>query len=485
MGFKQAVRGQRKIHIGITGLSGSGKTEAALRLATMIAANEARKRADGSKAKIAGVCSEGGSMSIYADRFHFDLQVLDRQNQDPRRYMDAVREAIEAGYDVVILDSISHEWRATSKLGADQGWHVARPLHEAFMDAITKGQAIHTIATMREGEAHDFAKKKTERGGEKLSVTKLGLAPIQDGEAAYEFDSVLKLGRVHNVTVDKTRCQALNLGRIFPQVNDEIGGILIRWADYGDIGAGDKNAKPLPPSPKEEPPKEAPKPASDAAATIASLYREIGARAKEAMELDAGCAEAWTSTVGDRKATYAQVQQSQFPDPLAAMLSKANAFVEGLRAKKAAPVDAAPAGFVPPGPPTGAPAGIATTIAGAAPQPTEMERLEAEDDDAPPPRAKTEPAPEAPNVEPIADAAPKKPTARDFWKACKEAGWPKDDQRDLYEYVTGEPADGPLKLEPAKIPAWIERVKSIPYDAAAVALVRAGKASAKAAEAGQ
>ena len=95
--FKKAERRQAKLKIAITGPSGSGKTYSALSIAT------------GLGKKIALVDTENYSASLYSDRFEFDVLALEPP-YTVAKYNVAIQEAQKAGYEVLIIDSISHAW---------------------------------------------------------------------------------------------------------------------------------------------------------------------------------------------------------------------------------------------------------------------------------------------------------------------------------------------------------------------------------------
>src|SRR5690606_34635021 len=94
-GFKKATKSQAKLRMAITGPSGSGKTYTALSVGTPLG-------------RIAVIDTERGSASKYADLFDFD--VLELTEYNPRNYIEAIRAACAGGYDVLIIDSLSHAW---------------------------------------------------------------------------------------------------------------------------------------------------------------------------------------------------------------------------------------------------------------------------------------------------------------------------------------------------------------------------------------
>ena len=96
MVFKRATKKDSKLRLGLIGPAGSGKTYTALTVA---------KHFGG---RVALVDSENGSASKYANLFDFD--VLEPQSFSPTDYVNAIKAAEEAGYGILILDSLTHAW---------------------------------------------------------------------------------------------------------------------------------------------------------------------------------------------------------------------------------------------------------------------------------------------------------------------------------------------------------------------------------------
>src|SRR5438309_781708 len=96
---RKAEKRQVKLKLGIQGPSGSGKTEGALALATNLWPD----------AKILVVDTENESASLYADRYDFDTIPLDPPFES-QRYQACIDYAVENKYDVLILDSVTHQW---------------------------------------------------------------------------------------------------------------------------------------------------------------------------------------------------------------------------------------------------------------------------------------------------------------------------------------------------------------------------------------
>src|SRR4029077_19606096 len=85
--------------LGLSESSGSGKTYTAMRLAKGIAGDKA----------VAVIETEAGRAKHYADQFRFDHGDLHPPFR-PDSYAEAIKAADAAGYPVIVVDSMSHEW---------------------------------------------------------------------------------------------------------------------------------------------------------------------------------------------------------------------------------------------------------------------------------------------------------------------------------------------------------------------------------------
>jgi len=97
--FKPAKRQDAKLLIGLASGTGGGKTWSAMALATGIAGGK----------RFAVIDTEAGRALHYADNFAFDHGDL-HAPFTPEAYTDAILAADAAGYPVIIVDSMSHEW---------------------------------------------------------------------------------------------------------------------------------------------------------------------------------------------------------------------------------------------------------------------------------------------------------------------------------------------------------------------------------------
>ena len=119
--FRPAVRENTSLIIGIAGASGGGKTKSALRLARGLA---------GPNGRIGGIDTEAGRMLHYADEHVFDHGDMGPPFS-PEAYSAAIRAADEAHYDVIIVDSCSHEWEGEGGLHGMHDAEVAEAVEKA------------------------------------------------------------------------------------------------------------------------------------------------------------------------------------------------------------------------------------------------------------------------------------------------------------------------------------------------------------------
>lgn len=223
--FQKAERKQSKLRLAIAGASGSGKTTAALNIAT------------GLGGRIAVLDTENGSASLYAEQFDFDVVNL-AAPYTPERFIEVIHAAEKAGYDILIIDSMTHEWSgkggcleindtlAATKFRGNSwsAWSETTPRHRNFIDAILRS-SLHIVATMR---------SKTETvQGEGKKIMKLGMKSEQRDGIEYEFTTVLDVQHdTHLATSSKDRTHVFK-GQDAQQITVETGKKLLEWLSSG------------------------------------------------------------------------------------------------------------------------------------------------------------------------------------------------------------------------------------------------------------
>lgn len=231
--FKPATRHKTKLRMAIDGPPGSGKTYTALRLAFALGR------------RVALIDTEHGSAAKYAgeapDGTPFVFDVLELHEFGPAVYENATKAAGEAGYDVLIIDSLSHAWAGTggalemvdraaaSKTRGNTftAWKDVTPQHNRMVEAILRCPC-HVIVTMR--TKMEYVLETDERG--KQVPRKVGLGPVQRAGVEYEFDIVADLDHAHTLTVSKSRCSAID-GRVVTKPDAGFMGHVIRWLNDG------------------------------------------------------------------------------------------------------------------------------------------------------------------------------------------------------------------------------------------------------------
>ena len=100
MQLRKATRKKAKIRLGLSAVSGAGKTFSALSIAKGIA-----KEWD----KVAIIDSENNSADLYAHLGDFNVLPI-AAPFSPEKYVEAIKTCEKAGMQVIIIDSITHEW---------------------------------------------------------------------------------------------------------------------------------------------------------------------------------------------------------------------------------------------------------------------------------------------------------------------------------------------------------------------------------------
>ncbi|MBY4947040.1 ATP-binding protein [Cupriavidus respiraculi] len=227
MAFAKAVRKKAKLRLALTGPSGSGKTLGALMIAKGIGG------------RIACIDTEHGSASLYSDVVDFDVMEL-APPYTPERYIAAIKEAENAGYDVLIIDSTTHEWSgsggvlelvdqvASAKFRGNSwsAWNELTPRHRAFIDAMLQSR-MHIIAT---GRSKTETAQIEENGRKK--VAKLGMKTEQRDGFEYEFTVVLDIVHDGHYAVASKDRTGLFRGDAKP-ISEDTGKALVGWLESG------------------------------------------------------------------------------------------------------------------------------------------------------------------------------------------------------------------------------------------------------------
>lgn len=302
MTFKKAERKKARLRLGLTGPSGSGKTFGALKIA------------QGLGGKIAVIDTERGSASLYASWCDFDVLELDPP-YTPESFVKAMKDAEEGGYDVLIIDSITHEWsgvggclelvdqiaQAKFKGNSWSAWNVVTPRHRAFIDSILRSP-MHIIITMRS----KTETAQVEENGRK-KVVKLGMKAEQRDGFEYEMTCILDAQHDSNYALPSKDRTGLFTGRDPFKISEETGVMLRDWLESG--------AEPVKEVLSEQQIADH-KAAIEAAADMAALKTAYSTAYKAATAIkDVDAEAAFTRAKDERKeALEASTKQPEFAD---------------------------------------------------------------------------------------------------------------------------------------------------------------------------
>lgn len=232
--IRKAKREKIFVKVALIGPSGSGKSYGSLRLATGMASEIKKKTGKDAKILVANTESKRGE--YYANEFNYDVVDIDPPH-NPEKYVDVINFAIEQGYDILIIDSSSHEWEGKGGClelqqqagGTYQSWAKVTPRHQKFINAIADSP-IHIIATMRGKDQYEM--NKDEKG--RTQVQKLGVGAKQREGFEYEFTCSFLIDQKTNtceVQKDNTHIFEHESSIL---LTEEHGKRIIQWADSGE-----------------------------------------------------------------------------------------------------------------------------------------------------------------------------------------------------------------------------------------------------------
>lgn len=226
MQLQQTQRHNVKLRLGISGASGFGKTYSALQLAYGMTQDWS---------KIAVIDTENSSASLYSDLGNFNVLSL-FPPYSPERYIEAIDICEKSNMEVIIIDSITHEWQGEGGClqiheqlgGRFQDWAKVKPRHQKFIDKILQSKS-HTITTTR--RKTDYSLDVSSNG--KSKVVKHGTKEITSEGFEYELSVNFEItNENHLCKVSKDRTNLFN-GKPEFLINSEVGKKLKAWCNQG------------------------------------------------------------------------------------------------------------------------------------------------------------------------------------------------------------------------------------------------------------
>lgn len=226
MELKQSNRNQARIRVALQGTSGSGKTYSSLLLAYGICQDWRR---------IAIIDTEHQSAHLYSHLGEYNVLNLTAP-YTPERYIEAISTCEKAGMDVIIIDSLSHNWdgdggildiHANMAGNSFTNWSKVTPRFNALVQKILSSGS-HILATIRSKQDYVI----TEKNGKQVPE-KVGMKGVQRDGLEYDYTIVFELDIYNNVNCTKDRTQLFN-SRIAFKIDDTTGKKIMKWCKDGE-----------------------------------------------------------------------------------------------------------------------------------------------------------------------------------------------------------------------------------------------------------
>lgn len=223
MKLEQASKKKAKIKLALQGPSGSGKTMSSLLLAYGLCNDWT---------SVALVDTENRSGELYSHLGNYNVVNL-TPPFTPEKYASAIKLCENSGIQVVILDSITHEWECILDIHSGMAgnsftnWNSLTPRHNAFIQTILQSPC-HVIGTIRSKQDYILQEKNG-----KMVPEKVGLRGVTRDGMDYEFTLVFDLDIKNNATSSKDRTQLFSNKPPF-KISVETGKKILEWANEGE-----------------------------------------------------------------------------------------------------------------------------------------------------------------------------------------------------------------------------------------------------------
>ena len=220
----KAERKRAKMRIGLFGPGGSGKTYSSLLLARGIAS---------AWDKVAIVDTENDSADLFSHLGGYEVLPLE-DPYSPERYIEAIEFCEKSGFEVIIIDSISHEWEgkggclesnellAQTKYRGNSwsAWSKTTPRHQKFITAIVASKC-HIITCGR-------SKVDTILTNDK-KVKKVGTKDITREGFEYEITLKFNLDRDGHLAIASKDRTGLFIDRDPFIITEQTGKEIKKW----------------------------------------------------------------------------------------------------------------------------------------------------------------------------------------------------------------------------------------------------------------
>lgn len=267
MAFVKAMREKVNAKVIFVSPSGGGKTQSMLEMAHGLA-----KKIGG---RIAFIGTEGDRDRLYAGKksphgdYIYDYDLLQLTDFSPESYIAAIDEAVDAGYKVIIVDSLTHEWKFMNDLhdkmpgNSFTNWSKLKPRHHKLNEKILEAPA-HILCSARGKD--DWVLE--EKNGKQVPK-KVGIGSQTDKDITYEVMLSLQIDQdTHIAHADKDNTGLWGMDR-YTVVTAKDGEALYDWCENG-----------VTPTPKA-PPIQTNVKSYEASDDLDTIKKQIVAKAKE------------------------------------------------------------------------------------------------------------------------------------------------------------------------------------------------------------
>jgi len=156
----------------------------------------------------------------------------------PERYIESIKACEDGGMEVIIIDSVTHEWDGKGGIleisnsmtgNSYTNWAKITPRHDAFINSLLQSKC-HVITSVRRKQ--DYEMTKDNQG--KTKIEKVGLKEITREGFEYELTLNLNIEINHHATASKDRT-GLFIDKPEFVITPETGKLLIDWCNSGEV----------------------------------------------------------------------------------------------------------------------------------------------------------------------------------------------------------------------------------------------------------
>ena len=230
MKLRKATRQKAKIRLGLSAVSGGGKTYSALLIAYGLCNDWS---------KIAVIDTENNSADLYSHLGEYNVLPL-KPPFSPESYIQSIKECEGEGMEVIIIDSISHEWEGEGGImnlvdtiggGFSDAWKKLTPRHEQFKQSIIQS-GCHIISTVRRKQEYLLEEYVNKQGRTVQKPVKAGMKEITREGWEYELTMNLELDIKHKASASKDRTGLfIDKDPFTPTI--ATGQIIAKWCEEG------------------------------------------------------------------------------------------------------------------------------------------------------------------------------------------------------------------------------------------------------------